>query len=215
VAWTILAAYLVIGAWPRLRFLGAFAAPVLFGIGVFASMPQLDPPHDGQSTFVGGWVSLHATLTLLSYGAFGLASVAALMYLSQDHDLKFRKLRAVFSLVPPIQRLEVVIGRLLLSGFILLTVGLLSGATAIQSSPTLSYWSDPKVLWSGCVWALYLTLLILRWRYAHRGRRFALSALGGFAFVLLTFWGTNLLSTIHNPMADPSSARDSQTILRN
>ena len=29
VDWTIVAAYLVVGLWPRMRFLGAFAAPVL------------------------------------------------------------------------------------------------------------------------------------------------------------------------------------------
>ena len=215
VAWTIVAACLVIASWPRLRFLSAFTAPVLFAIGIFALMPQLDPPYGDRPMFTGGWISLHAALTLLSYGAFGLASVAALMYLNQDHDLKFRKLRAVSSLMPPIQRLEVVIGRLLLSGFILLTLGLLSGAIAIERPAGVSYGSDSKVLWSGGVWLLYLALIILRWGYAHRGRRFALSALGGFAFVLLTFWGTNLLSTIHNPAAEPAPTQASPTVLRN
>ena len=42
VAWTIVAAYLVVGLLPRLRFLGAFASPVLLAIGVFALMPELD-----------------------------------------------------------------------------------------------------------------------------------------------------------------------------
>src|SRR5712675_917979 len=41
-AWTIVALYLVMGLWSRLRFLGAFASPVLFAIGVFALMPSLD-----------------------------------------------------------------------------------------------------------------------------------------------------------------------------
>ena len=41
-AWTIVAAFLVIGAWPRLRFLSAFVSPVLFAMGVFALMPALD-----------------------------------------------------------------------------------------------------------------------------------------------------------------------------
>src|ERR1700690_3684113 len=41
IAWTIVAAYLVIGLLPRLRFLGAFASPLLFGIGVFALLPRL------------------------------------------------------------------------------------------------------------------------------------------------------------------------------
>src|SRR5437867_2225075 len=45
VGWTIVATYLVVGSWSRLRFLGAFASPILFGLGVFALMPALDPPH--------------------------------------------------------------------------------------------------------------------------------------------------------------------------
>jgi len=38
ITWTIVAAYLLIGAWGRLRFLGAFVSPVLLGLGVFALM---------------------------------------------------------------------------------------------------------------------------------------------------------------------------------
>src|SRR5947207_3807719 len=121
VLWTIAATYLVVGLWPRFRFLGAFAAPLLFSVGVFALMPGLDNPYGAHPEFKHDWVSLHAALILLSYGAFGLSSVAGLMYLTQEHDLKFHKMRAVFSLLPPIQRLELVIGRLLAAGFVLLT----------------------------------------------------------------------------------------------
>jgi ABC-type transport system involved in cytochrome c biogenesis permease subunit len=112
IAWTIVGAYLVVGLLPRLRFFGAFASPVLFAIGVFALMPALDPPHGLKPEFSGGLASLHATLILLAYGAFGLGSVAAGMFLTQQHDLKFHKLRAVLSALPPIQRLEVVAARL-------------------------------------------------------------------------------------------------------
>src|ERR1043166_7003532 len=42
-SWTIVAMYLVVGIWARLRFLGAFASPFLFAVGVFALMPALDP----------------------------------------------------------------------------------------------------------------------------------------------------------------------------
>ena len=42
--WTIAATYLVVGLWPRFRFLGAFAAPLLFSVGVFALMPGLSIP---------------------------------------------------------------------------------------------------------------------------------------------------------------------------
>jgi ABC-type uncharacterized transport system permease subunit len=122
------------------------------------------------------------------------------MYLTQEHNLKLHKLQAVFSLMPPIQRLEAVVGRLLASGFVLLTVGLAIGAYSMShlNNPH-AYRGDPKIVWSALVWVVYLVLLVLRWRFAQGGRRFALGAIGTFAFVLLTFWGTNLLSPLHNP----------------
>ena len=199
IGWTIVTAYLVLGAWARLRFLGAFAAPLLFGMGVYAFILSLGVKQTTQPDFTGGWQSLHAALIFLSYGAFGLSSLAALMYLNQEHDLKFHRMRAIFSLVPPIERLELIILRLLIAGFVLLTTGLLIGGLALTPPPGTSYWTDAKVVWSIIVWCLYLALLILHWRFAQTGRRFAWGAVGSFAFVLLTFWGFSLLSGIHNP----------------
>ena len=198
IAWTIVAAYLVVGLSPRLRFLGAFASPVLFAIGVFALMPSLDPPHGPQPEFTNGLASLHAALVLLAYGAFGLGAVAAGMFLTGQHDLKFHKLRAVLSLLPPIQRLEMVATRLIFAGFGLLTIGLLAGGE-LPRPAGVNYWKETKVVWSVFLWALYLALLVARWRFAFRGRRFAGSVIGLFVFLLLTFWGTNLFSTLHHP----------------
>ena len=197
IAWTIVTTYLLMGIWSRLRFLGAFASPVLFGLGVFAFMPGLDV-HGTRPEFVNGWRSLHASLILLAYGAFGLGSVAAFMYLTQEHDLKFHKLRAILSLLPPIQKLEAVTSRLLCCGFILLTLGLLAGTYWLKQDAGVYFTGDFKILWSIFVWFLYLALLISRWRFAQNGRRFAWGAIGSFAFVILTFWGSNLASAIHH-----------------
>ena len=197
-AWTIVSAYLVIGAWPRLRFLGAFVSPVLFAMGVFALMPALDVKGP-RPDFSGGLVSLHVALILLAYGAFGLSSAAGVMYLTQEHDLKFHKLRAIISTLPSIERLELVIGRFLICGVVLLTAGLSLSPLLLRQTQSASPLADPKVLWSFFVLALYLGLITAHWRFAQGGRRFAWGAVGGFAFVLLTFWGFNLLSGIHNP----------------
>jgi ABC-type transport system involved in cytochrome c biogenesis permease subunit len=198
--WTIVATYLVLGLWPRLRFLGAFASPGLFAMGVFALMPALDATHSLRPELQGALTSLHAALMSLSYGAFGLSSVAALMYLTQERNLKFHKLQAIFSFMPPIQRLEAVVGRLLLTGFVLLTVGLAVGVYDLaRLNNAQTYRGDPKIIWSMVVWLLYLGLVLMRWRFAQGGRRFALGALGSFVFVLLTFWGSNLLSPLHHP----------------
>jgi len=198
IAWGAVVAYLVIGLLPRLRFLGAFAAPVLFAIGVFALMPELDPPHGPKPQFTGALTSLHAATILLAYGAFGLAAAAAGMFLTEQHDLKFHKLRAVLSLLPPIQRLEVITSRLALMGFVLFTIGLAAGHYLPRSSDA-DYWSDPKVVWSIFMWIVYLALLMSRWLSAQSSRRFAYGIVAAFVFLLLTFWGTNLLSPLHHP----------------
>ena len=206
VAWTIVTTYLLLGSWKRLRFVGAFASPILFAIGVFALMPSLDPPHGDQPVFTGGWMSLHAALILLSYGGFGLSAIAAVMYLTQEHDLKFNKLRAVFSLMPPLQRLELITGRLMLMGFVLLTAGLAIGVIYLKETHDVYFKGDTKILWSMLVWLGCLAMLISRWRFAQRGRRLAWGAVAMFAFVLLTFWGSNLLSGIHNPVSEGKPA---------
>jgi ABC-type transport system involved in cytochrome c biogenesis permease subunit len=196
IAWTIVAAYLVLGTWSRLRFLGAFASPILFVMGVFALMPALDPPHGPAPEFGHALASLHASLILLSFGAFGLGSVAALMYLTQEHDLKFHKLRAILSLLPPIQRLEKVASGLVTAGLVLFTAGLSLYPQLLREKEGVYFKSDPILFWSLFIWVIYLSLLIMRWS-GKGGRRFAWGALGSFAFILLTFWGFMLLSYVH------------------
>jgi HemX protein len=196
VTWTMVAAYLVLGIWSRLRFLGAFISPVLFAFGVFALMPGLDV-HGPKPEFSGGWLSLHVALFSLSYGAFGLSCVAGIMYLTQEHDLKFHKLRAVISLLPPIQRLELAMGRLLLVGFIMLSIAIVMSVIWFQNAP--GKFTDPKVLWSILVWLMCLGLVVMRWRFSQGGRRFAWGTIGLFIFVALTFWGSSLMSPLHSP----------------
>ena len=113
-------------------------------------------PYKDQPQFRNGLVSLHAALSLLSYGAFGFSSVAALMYLTLEHDLKFHKLRAVLSLLPPIDRLEKITSRLLWAGFILLTAGLAFIPFLLKERPEPAWPPTPRCPgppWSGCsIW---------------------------------------------------------------
>jgi ABC-type uncharacterized transport system permease subunit len=198
VAWTMTAAYLCVGLWSRLRFLGAFASPLLFAIGIFALLTPRDVGTVGKPEFSGGWLTLHVAMFALAYGAFGLSSVAAVMYITQERDLKMHKRRALFSLMPPIQRLERVLRALLVAGFVLLTGALVvSGAFLHQQGQPFT--GDFKILWSLFVWALYLSLILLRWKVWHGGRRFAWGSIAAFAFVLLTFWGSSLMSPLHRP----------------
>jgi ABC-type uncharacterized transport system permease subunit len=196
--WTTTLACVLAGSMPRLRFIGAFASPVLFALGVFALMPSLDPPHGNERVFSGGTQSLHAATILLAYGAFGLCAAAGTMFLTQQHNLKHNKAGAVLSLLPSIERLDKVASRLALVGFVLLTIGLAAGGQ-LPRKDGVSYWKDSKVLWSALLWLAYAGLLFGHRRAFLTGRRFAIGVVGIFIFLVLTFWGTNLLSLLHQP----------------
>jgi HemX protein len=199
IVWTMVAAYLAVGMCARLRFLGAFSSPVLFAIGVFALMPALDMPGT-KPVLSHVWRSLHATTILLACGAFGLGAVSSLMFLTQDHNLRFNKALAFTSLFPPIQRLERTTTILLAAAAVLLSAGLAIGMLALtKATRETQARSDPFINWSILLWFFYCALCVAYWRRWLRGRRLAWGMLGGFVFLMFTFWGFYLLSPVHRP----------------
>lgn len=197
ISWGLVLCHLVAGLWPKVRFLCAMGAPVLLGLGVFGLQPGLDRPGP-EWDVARGVVSLHAALILLAYGAFGLSAAAAGLYLVQERDLKVRKAKAVLSRLPSIERLEKTVAQSLVAGLGLLSVGLLLSIALIRQSKDVPVQGDPKVIWSMVVWLGYAALLGLRFRRRWGPRPVAWGALWSFTFVMLTFWGTNLLSPTHH-----------------
>ena len=202
--WALALICLLVGLLPRLKFISAFAAPVLFAVGVFALMPSLDPPRGPRPDFSNGLTSLHATSILLAYGAFGLGAVAAGMYLLQRRNLKTHKTSAVLSVFPSIQRLEMTAIRLVLAGFLLFTLGLALGPH-LPNFEHKNFFADDKVLWSALFWLAYLELQVARRFFGRSSRNFALGAILLFVLLLLTFWITNLYSTLHHQPADDTT----------
>jgi HemX protein len=202
--WGLGLACLIYSLMPRFKFLAAFTAPVLFTVGIFALMPSLDPPHGRNPEFSGALRSLHAATILQAYGAFGLAAVAAAMFLMQRHDLKAHKLRALISLLPSIQRLGIITFRLVAVGFVLLTIGLIAGSQ-LPRPVGEHYLSDPKVLWSALLWLVYLESLVAYKFFGRTNRRFASVVIVTFVFLLLTFGLTNKFSPMHQDDTLPTT----------
>ena len=85
----------------------------------------------------------------------------------------------------------------------LLTAGLAVSAVYLKQTHHVYFTGDPYAVYSIILWLVYLGLVVLRWRFAQRGRRFALGAIGTFVFLMLTFWGVFMLSGLHHPGATP------------
>jgi cytochrome c-type biogenesis protein CcsB len=84
-------------------------------------------------------------------------------------------------------------------GFPMLTLGIVTGA-AWANYAWGTYWSwDPKETWSLITWFLYAALLHGRLTVGWRGRKAAILAIVGFAALVFTFLGVNLvLSGMHS-----------------
>jgi ABC-type uncharacterized transport system permease subunit len=189
ITWALLLFYLIVGTGYRVSLLGFFTAPIVTLLNFFALVAPIDEPNPLPFSHAGWPLELHASVTLLAYGALGLAAVAALLYLIQERQLREHHLRRWFFSLPAMGDLVAVQRRVVLVGFVLLTVGL--GAGFLVGFDTV------KGVWSAGVWLFYLFLLLAPWLLRVGARRLAWCVLGGYLFILLTFWGINSLSHAH------------------
>jgi cytochrome c-type biogenesis protein CcsB len=85
-----------------------------------------------------------------------------------------------------------------LFGFLFLSIGIITGAVWANSAWG-RYWGwDPKETWSLITWFIYATMLHARLMRGWRGKRIAYLSLVGFAAVLFTYFGVNLLPGLHS-----------------
>ncbi|HEY1583316.1 MAG TPA: cytochrome c biogenesis protein CcsA [Chthoniobacterales bacterium] len=191
VAWSITLIYLLVGPAYRLSLMGAFTAPLVFGLQIFALLAPIDRPHAPAGP-PSPWLELHASISLIAYGAFALACVAGLMYLVQEGQLKRRRINSMFYHFPPLTDLFAAITRLLWLGFILLSVGIAAGFFTGQPLPYV------KIAWSLGVWLFYAAILLARHLGTTAPRSIAALCVVAFSAALTLLWGITFLSQMHS-----------------
>lgn len=194
IGWTLSLGSVIALFFTKLRFLTAFLSPLLFLLGLFSLIPALDQP---RVVPLPEWVSLHATFAFLAYGAYGIASATAAMYLIQHRSLKQKQLHALTRILPPVQRIRAFASGMLLAGTLFLTIGLCVGIRGHYLETGIWIGGDIKIFWALTLWVYFSLLLIAQHVFHLRGRAMAWSILCGFIFILLTFWVTSFLSPTH------------------
>jgi cytochrome c-type biogenesis protein CcsB len=139
------------------------------------------------------WLPVHAGVSLVAYGFLGLAFVGGLMYLLQEWELKSKRLGYFYSRLPSLDALDQLNSHCLTTGFVFLTLGIVTGSLwARQAWGTYWRW-DPKEVWSLITWIIYLIQFHQRITVGWRGKRAAVMAIIGFCAVLFTLWGVTYL----------------------
>lgn len=193
IAWCLVALHLIVSAFGYLNHLTAFYMPIVLVVQLAAMIIP-----SGQSQLKISWLGFHASVITLGYASFGLAAAVGFMYLVQDRQLRTRRLGPSFMLLPPILKLEIVQTWLILTGFCLLTMGLLNGMIGLRLIHRSFMQLDIKLLWSLAIWIMYLVLLLGHYRWKINGRSMAWLSIGACIFVLTTFWLANALSQFHH-----------------
>ena len=158
------------------------------------------------------WLIMHVSVVMLSYAALIIGSLlsASVLFINKNQPLQIRssssgiggfKISNSYSLkniMQPIEfshseELDTLSYRSILVGFVLLTLGLISGAVWANEAWG-SWWSwDPKETWAFISWLFYAAYLHMRISKGWQGRRPALLATTGFFVVLICYIGVNFL----------------------
>lgn len=138
------------------------------------------------------WVEIHVTLSMLSYATFILAFGTSISYFLQEKLLKQKKLNPVSSQLPALTFLDELSSRLVVIGFPLCTLGLLTGILLQQSKLGVLWVWEPKQTASLLTWMIYGVYLYARKVAGWKGRKNHYFIVAGFVGVLITFLGINV-----------------------
>jgi HemX protein len=191
-AWSIALIYMLVGPAYRLSLMGAFTAPLVVLIQTFALLAPIDIRHPAKLP-ANPWLEFHASFSLIAYGAFALACIAGVMYLVQERQLKTHQLHSIFYHLPPLTDLFAAIMRLLWWGFVLYTLGLVSGFFVGQPLPWL------QIICATGVWLLYAAILQGRHLRRLAPKRVAALCIVGFSAAITLLWGITFSAQMHAP----------------
>jgi cytochrome c-type biogenesis protein CcsB len=191
-SWTIIGAYIIFQLRFRIMVLGSFVVPFSTFLMIISSTIPISSI-TVRPIFKGFWLPVHVATSLLGDGIFAIAFIAGVMYLIQEHQIKTKRLGAFYSRLPSLNSLDSINYQAINYGFLLLTIGMITGSIMAQGSHG-SYWLwDPKEVWSLITWLCYAALLHQRMAVGWRGRRSALMSIGCFFILIFTFIGVNFL----------------------
>ncbi len=178
--------------------IGAFTIPIAFLTMAFASL------YPGMGVEIrplipalkSNWLIAHVITCFIGYGSFAVSFGVSIMYLMKKGQPN--QTNGLLSRLPASSILDELNNQLVMFGFLFLSIGIITGAVWANSAWG-RYWGwDPKETWSLITWFIYASLLHFRFLRGWQGTRIAVFSMIGFAAVLFTYFGVNLLPGLHS-----------------
>ena len=180
--------------------MGAFVFPIVSLAMAYASLSpsvqqEIEPLIPALQS---NWLTYHVLTCFLGYAAFAVSCGSSIAFLIKNKKGSDSSAKEP-GLLPTIDLLDEVIYKANAVGFMLLGVGIITGAVWANYAWG-SYWSwDPKETWSLITWFIYAIFLHARFTRGWRGNKTAILSIIGFFAVIFTFLGVNyVLSGLHS-----------------
>ncbi|MFZ5469059.1 MAG: cytochrome C assembly family protein [Myxococcota bacterium] len=186
VALLLLAIFFVLDLRYRTPVIGAFLMPVALAVLVPGLL--LDAALAPLPAQVRPLLPLHVTIALLGVAAFGAAAGVAVMYLLMERQMKGKKFGVLFSRLPSLQLLDELNRRLVVWGFIALSVTMVTGAFFVSDAASIAWRWEPKTIATLVAWLGSGALLHARFFAGWQGKRAAVLTMAGFCVLLVSFF---------------------------
>jgi cytochrome c-type biogenesis protein CcsB len=167
--------------------LSVFVFPLVFLMTLASSLSLPEELPRGE-LLKSVWFYLHIPSVFLAYAALFLAFATGLMYLIQENELKRKRPQAFYYRLPSLEVCDELGYRALSAGFLLLTLGLISGGFWARQVLAGAWIWDPKIIFTFFVWLAYAAVVHCRFVVGWRGRKAALLSMAAFILVLLNFF---------------------------
>ncbi len=150
----------------------------------------------GQDYVVSGLTpaaGVHMIVAVLAYACLTLAVAQAVLLAVQEHQLHANPAAPLLQRLPALETMESVLFRLILAGFVLLTVTVLSGTLFSEQVFGRPFVLSHHVVLSVLAWLTFAVLLAGRRLFGWRGRSAIRWTLTGFVLLALAYFGTRIV----------------------
>jgi len=189
-ACAIVALFVLIALFRRIENLGILILPVAAASVLIA---WLWPGHQVVLPRMSPLMLAHLVIAFLAYSLLTVAVVQALLLWWQERRLHQPHSGRLLRSMPPLQSMEGVLFGLISVGFVLLTLTLVSGTLFSEEIFEKPLVINHHIVLSLIGWFIFGILLFGHWRFGWRGRHAVRWTLGGFALLLLGYFGSKFV----------------------
>ncbi len=199
-SWAVTFFYLVVEWRTKNRVIGTFVIPISFLALAYASFsPSVNSRIQPLvPALKSNWLIAHVITCFFSYAAFALSFGLSIIYLVKLKNVNTGRTSPFLNRIPDCRLLDELNYQMVIIGFLMLTLGIVTGSVWAHSAWG-TYWGwDPKETWSLITWLIYASVIHVRVARGWEGKRTAVLCIVGFACVLFTYFGVNYLAGLHS-----------------